>query len=108
MWQSEGQCWMITVHDIADGGRLPSWASVAAPENEIGSPTFQVSVGSGAWITGTGGELLAEMVIGLEVVDARWLSVTRRRTLYVPGVRYVYVGLANGRVAEDAVPVQIP
>ena len=37
-----------------------------------------------------GGEATA-----LEVVDARWLSVTRRRTLYEPGVRYVKVGLAT-------------
>ena len=93
MWQSDGQCWMRTVHDSAEAGRLPSSASVAVPENEIGSPTFHLSVESGAWITGTGGELLTEMVIALEVVDARWLSVTRRRTLYEPGVWYVKPGL---------------
>ena len=95
MWQFEGQCWMSIVQDSADAGSVPSCASVAEPEKEIESPTFQVRLGFGVLITGTGAELLALIVIALEVVDARWLSVTRRRTLYEPGVWYVKVGLAT-------------
>src|SRR5206468_4022943 len=47
VWQLEGQCWMRSVHVSADAGSVPSYWSVAEPENEMGSPTRHVSVGDG-------------------------------------------------------------
>jgi hypothetical protein len=76
VWQSLGQWWRITVHVSADAGSVPSCASVAEPEKLIVSPTFHVSVDDGVEIVGVGGVLFAVIVIGLETVEAPWLSVT--------------------------------
>src|SRR5262245_16720761 len=38
----DGQCCRISVHESRDGGTVTSSGSVALPENEIVSPTFQV------------------------------------------------------------------
>ncbi len=53
-WQFDGQCSILSVHSNAESGRAPSWASVAWPENEISSPTAQVSEldGESMWATG--------------------------------------------------------
>src|SRR3954454_16666893 len=93
VWQLDGQCCRSSVQVRRDAGIVPSCASVADPENAIGSPTFHISVERGVWMIGTGGELLAVIGIVADVVEARWLSVTRSRTLYVPGW-YVNLGLA--------------
>jgi len=61
VWQLEGQCWIRSVHVSADAGSVPSCWSVAEPENEIGSPTFHVSVGDGVEIVAVGAVLLAEI-----------------------------------------------
>ena len=44
VWQFDGQWWRMSVQVSASAGSFPSWASVACPEKEIVSPTFQVSV----------------------------------------------------------------
>ena len=86
MWQLSGvgQWWMISVHDRPEAGIVPSWSSVACPENEIGSPTFHVKLDAGESIVGTGGVLPASIVIGDEIVEAPFESVTFRCTTYVP------------------------
>ncbi len=53
VWQFDGQCWMRSVHESADAGSVPCSGSVAWPVNEIGSPTFQVSVEAGVSMTGS-------------------------------------------------------
>ena len=68
--------------------------SVALPEKLMRSPTFHVRVDDGAVIVGTGGSFPAAIVMGELTVEAPLLSVTFRRTVYVPAVEYVYVGLA--------------
>jgi hypothetical protein len=96
VWQllGVGQWWMISSHDRPDAGIVPSCASVAPPEKEIGSPTFQVSVDAGDEIVGTGAVLPASIVIGALTVEAPCESVTLRWTTYVPAVWYVNDGCA--------------
>src|SRR5712692_9076097 len=93
VWQFDGQCWMMSVHESPDAGKEPSCPSVAWPEKLMASPTAQVRLERGESITGTGGVLFAVTVIGELVVVEPWLSVTWSLTVYVPGVVYVYVGL---------------
>jgi hypothetical protein len=86
VWQFEGQCWSTSVQVSAEAAKVPSCESVAWPENGILSPTFHVRFELGESITGVGGVLFTLMVSGALVVVAPWLSETRRRTVYVPGV----------------------
>ena len=46
---------MTSDQDSFDAGRTPSSGSVADPEKEMTSPTFQVRVEAGETILGTGG-----------------------------------------------------
>ena len=85
VWQFDGQWCRIIAQLSREAGSVPSWVSVACPEKEIVSPTLHVSVAGGLSISGTGGVLLTEIVIGWLVVEAPWLSVTRSLTVYVPG-----------------------
>ncbi len=63
-----------------DAGTAPSSGSVAEPEKAIESPTFHVSVGSGAVIFGTGGEF--ETLITVDTASkAPFESETRRPTV---------------------------
>ena len=88
VWQFVGVkqwCRMI-VQLRREAGSVPSSWSVALPEKAIGSPTFHVSVEAGEEIVGTGGLFPAAIVIGALTLEAPLLSVTWRRTVYVPGV----------------------
>src|SRR6266511_6171204 len=76
VWQADGQ-WKRTAFQLkADGGRVPSWASVEEPEKLMTSPTFQVKEGLGVTMVAVGGVFPAEIVIGLLTVEAPLLSVT--------------------------------
>ena len=73
MWQFDGQWWMMTCHDSALGGSVPSCGSVPWPEKAIGSPTFQVSVGGGVRIVAVGSPPPTVIVIGAEMsLPPRW------------------------------------
>src|ERR671930_2047199 len=94
VWQFVGvkQWCRIIVQLSREAGSVPSSRSVALPEKLIGSPTFHVKVERGEEIVGTGGWFPAAIVIGELTLDAPLLSVTMRRTVYVPGVVYVKLG----------------
>jgi hypothetical protein len=70
---------MITIHEKALGGRVPSCGSLPCPEKAMGSPTFQVNAAVGARIVAVGLPASARIVIGAEMsLPPRW-SVTLRR-----------------------------
>jgi hypothetical protein len=71
-------------HDRAEAGRVPLWASVAPPENDTVSPTFQRRLEDGPAMVAVGGVLPAVMVT-TSVSLAPWLSVTRSSGVKVPG-----------------------
>ena len=77
---------MMIDQESALGGRAPSCGSVAWPVNVIVSPTFQVSVASGASTKAVGAELPAEIVMGALILEPPRWSVTLRRTVTVPAV----------------------
>src|SRR6266498_3317887 len=76
VWQLDGQCSIVRDQERAESGRVPSWASPAAPAKLIVSPTCQVVPAAGVAITGTGGVLLAVMVTVAGALLAPWRSVT--------------------------------
>ena len=88
MWQFDGQCWRTRLQLSADGGSVPSCASVAEPLKLIRSPTFHVSADVGAEMTGTGG-LLPTLMTWLAVPVAEPASVTRSPVVTLPGLWYV-------------------
>ena len=83
-WQFNGQWRMISDHERRDAPRPPSSGSVAEPENEMTSPTFQLSDAAGESIVATGGVLPA-LITTESVWDRPLLSVTRRPTVTLPG-----------------------
>src|SRR5262249_26974331 len=87
------QCWRMTFHRSAEAGSAPSSGSVPCPEKEMTSPTRHVNEGAGLSMIADGGLLPATIVSGSDTLVAPWLSVTRRRTVYVPAVVYWKVGL---------------
>jgi hypothetical protein len=72
---------MITVQSSADAGRLPSCGSVAPPLKLMFWPTCHVKFADGAPMVAVGGWLPAAITIGLETLNASWLSVTFSRTV---------------------------
>src|SRR5262245_33607748 len=90
-WQFDGQWCMISVHVSADAGSVPCCGSVADPEKPITSPTFQVREAGGEDSVADGG-VLAALIVSEAVPLAPSASVTRRRTVRVPGVVYVKTG----------------
>ena len=68
----------------AEAGSGPSTASVACPEKEIASPTFQVVVLAGVSITAFGG--VPAVTVTVVVLVAPALSVTLRPTVRRPAV----------------------
>src|SRR5690242_16460029 len=83
VWQFDGQCQMSTDQCSAEGGSVPSSASVAPPENAIGSPTFQVVELVGRLIAGAGGVPL-DATCTPATSDAPAASATRTRTFQTP------------------------
>src|SRR6185295_19256960 len=88
VWQFDGQWWRISVQVRSESGIVPSFTSVAEPENEMSSPTFHWSEAGGVVITGTGGPLPTEMT-WWSVSVAFEVSVTWRPTLTLPMAEYV-------------------
>src|SRR5437588_55325 len=84
----------MSVQSSREGARVPSSASVALPEKEIACPTCQWSDDEGDAIVGFGGVFPGVMVIGAEIDESPWLSVTFSRAVTVPAAEYVWVGLA--------------
>src|SRR5919198_3504893 len=86
VWQFVGvkQWCRIIVQLSREAGSVPSSWSVALPEKLIGSPTFHVKVEAGEEIVGTGGGVPAAAGIGALTPRPPLLSVTMRRTVYVP------------------------
>src|SRR6266511_3697444 len=84
MWQSVGeeQWWRRSVHVSRDAGSVPSWASVAPPENVMVSPTFHFNEALGVVIVAMGGELPAVMVTDA-ALTAPCGSVTRSISSHV-------------------------
>src|SRR4051794_8266887 len=85
VWQFDGQWCMITDHDSAEAGSVPSWASVAEPRKAIVSPTAQVNVDAGASIFAWGG-VLPGVIVTVSVAVAPWGSVTVSLATYVPAL----------------------
>jgi hypothetical protein len=88
VWQLDGQWCRITVHESAEGGSGPSWASVAAPAKWTRSPTRQVAPGAGELMVAVGG-VLPTVIVTAAVLDAPRASVTRRLAVKTPSVVYV-------------------
>ena len=72
---------MITCHDSALGGSVPSCGSVACPENVMVSFTFHVSVESGVSMNAVGGAAPAVIVMGALMSEPPRWSVTLRRAV---------------------------
>src|SRR5262245_40022122 len=93
---------MITDHESALGGSVPSCGSTPLPAKVIVSPTFHVSVLAGVVMVAAGAPLLGVIRIGLLRLLAPWLSVTLRRT--VTFVEAVYVKEGFGSVESSYWP----
>jgi hypothetical protein len=83
LWQVDGQCCISSSHDSAEGGRAPSWASVAEPEKLRTSPTFHAVPDVGVAMVGVGAVLPTEMTT-VSVAVSPSLSVTRSDAAKVP------------------------
>src|SRR3569833_331576 len=96
VWQVPlaAQCRIASRQDRAEGGRVPSWASTARPENATVWPTAQVSDAAGASMTGTGSSPAGVPTVTRAVVVAAapWESVTRSPASTAAAVVYVQVG----------------
>ena len=81
-WQfRHGQWCRTSDQDSVEAGSVPSCWSLAEPEKEILSPTFQVVVEGGVSMVAVGGVLPALILSGSSKVSvAPWLSVTLRPT----------------------------
>src|SRR5215210_35338 len=82
-WQllARSQWWSISDQESLEADSVPSCWSVAEPEKEILSPTFQAEVEGGVSIVAVGGVLPALIVSGESKVSvAPLLSVTLRST----------------------------
>ena len=70
MWQFDGQWCMISSQSERDAGRVPSSGSVAEPEKEMTSPTFQVVPAAGVSIVAVGGVFPTVIVTGSLTLEA--------------------------------------
>src|SRR5262245_15632291 len=91
-WQLDGQCWRTSCHVSALAGRVPSWASVAVPEELMTSPTFHVVPAAGDTMVAVGGVLPTAMATE-SVSEAPCGSVTRNEAVYEPAAVYVNVAV---------------
>src|SRR5687767_1292133 len=95
-WQLVGtsaEQWCRTsCQDSADAGRVAPCPFVAEPAKAIDSPTRHVVPVAGAEMTGLGGA--PAVTVSETVAVSPALSVTRRRTVYVPAEEYVKDGVA--------------
>ena len=110
VWQLPGspsqQCWSSSFQLSAEAGSAAPCQSVAPPEKVSVSPTAQVVVPDGASIRAVGGA--PAVTVTVAVPSSPPASVTRSRTVTVPAVGYVRVGVRGGRVVVGAVAVQVP
>src|SRR5262245_27529212 len=94
---------MTTDHTSDEAGSVPSSASVAPPENTIGSPTFHVNAPVGAEMTGSGGVLFTVTTVEA-TSESPCVSVARTRTVTASGLEVVYVNCGATPVASSKAP----
>ena len=105
-WQFDGQCSMARVQVNFEAAMVPSWGSVALPENVIFWPTAQVSEAPAVVIVATGGVFPTLMTRGGRV-DLAACGHLAGRTVTLPTV--VNVCDAVTPVSSyDAVVVPVP